>query len=75
MGRIRKNPIDVRREELDPVNRERLFNHYDSAIDQLDNRRIIQLPLLSDSATLADVISAFNSLVTHLNNSDLTAED
>ena len=70
-----KRPVDVRNTEtVSPDSREAILEHYDRALNTLDKRRIPQIQALPSGATLDEVVSAFNSLATILNNSDLTEE-
>ena len=71
--KLRKRPSKITKpEDLNPDQLERIHQHYDDRIRELDNRRISQGTVLEDGASLADVITALNLLLSQLNNSDLT---
>lgn len=70
----RKKTI-TRPEDIEPKNLEEIFRDYDEKVQKIDNRRIAQQSSLSDGAALADVITAFNTLIAALNGSDLTNDD
>ena len=53
---------------------ESLLAHFDENFRDIDQRRISQTGLLADDASNADIVEAFNNLVTLMNNSDLTEE-
>lgn len=73
--KLRKRPFLVtKQEDINPEQLERIFKHVDDRILELDKRRVAQHTTLSDSALLADVITKVNSLITALNDSDLTED-
>lgn len=75
MAKLKPRPVDTRSKAVFvPEDRERIFQHYDQSLRTLDNRRIPQIETIDSAATLADVISSLNVLISHLNKSDLTEE-
>ena len=73
--RLKERPIKITQEkDFTPVNNEKVMQHYDEQLRNLDNRRIAQQSALDNGASLSDVIAAINILITALNASDLTEE-
>ena len=73
--KLKPRPVDTRAKTIFvPEDRERIFQHYDQSLRELDDRRIPQVGTIDSAATLADVISSLNVLISHLNKSDLTEE-
>jgi len=54
---------------------ENVMKDVDDKFRTLDNRRLTQIDVLSDSATSSDIITKINDLINALNASDLTNED
>lgn len=76
MARLKERPIKITdKKDFTPEVNEKVMRHYDEQLRTLDLRRISQQSSVSDSAALADVISALNTLITALNQSDLTEDD
>ena len=69
----RKRPIG-KEEDVNAENLEEIFRDYDNKMQLIDARRIAQQTTVSDSATLADLITAVNTLIAALNGSELTDE-
>lgn len=74
---LRKRPIKlVNEKDIKPSELEKIFSHYDNRITELDQRRISLLNTVEegadDSETIQNILSALNSLLQQLNNSDLT---
>jgi len=75
MATLRKRSIVLKKdEEINVKNLEEIHRYYDDRIREIDSRRLSQQTELSDSATLANVITAFNALAVALNGSDLTED-
>lgn len=68
----------TKQEDINPDVIEKIFNHYDDRIRELDKRRIAQQTAVtegdSDSETITNLVSAINNLITALNASSLTEE-
>lgn len=71
-----KNRSEVLTQENDVnlVNLEKIFNHYDQQFNTLDERRLSQISILPSSATSAQIIDKINEIIVALNNSDITSE-
>lgn len=68
---LKKRPININRpEDIRPEEMEKIFRYYDESLSKLDERRINKIDLISEDATLADVISKINELLSLLNSID-----
>ena len=73
--KLRKRPFKVvKDEDINPEQIERIHQHYDDRILELDKRRVTQTSTLADGALLADVIAKLNVLLAKLNLSDITED-
>ncbi len=73
--KLRKRPFKVHeQEDINPEQIERINQHYDDRILELDKRRVTQTSILADDALLADVIAKLNVLLEKLNLSDITED-
>lgn len=73
--KLRKRPFKVvKQEDITPEHIERINQHYDDRILELDKRRITQTGALDTGAALSDVITTLNVLLAKLNLSDITED-
>ncbi len=73
--KLRKRPFKVvKQEDINPEQIERINQHYDDRILELDKRRVTQTSIIDTNAALSDVIAKINDLLGKLNDSDLTED-
>ena len=76
MATLEKRPLKFDKSEdiAEPENMEKVMLHIDKQLSTLDNRRIVQVAGLEDTATASEVLAKLNELIALLNSSDLTEE-
>jgi len=75
MSELDQRPVKFSLEEdINLQNMEKILRWNDDQFKNIDNRRINQSVTLDSTATLADVISKVNEIITGLNGSDLTTD-
>lgn len=65
----------LRKEDVNEKNLEGIFTDMDDRFRSLDQRRITQQSEMETNATLSDVITTLNNLISALNSSELTEEN
>lgn len=75
MPKLDPRPEDInKQEDINVPSLKKILNHYDDQLNKIDNRRLAQMTSISGSATLSDVISKLNSIISALNDSDFTED-